>query len=226
MYRLPHTLHTRTLHTSVLRVLFHDAVGSLTLALNTSRPNKTRRACTVRISSFGSSSPSTSVASMSPQGRSPVRRRRSPCTCCAAARARRSCCRRSPCTCCAAARARRSYCRPAAVLATVALPPVLAEAAAAALLALAAPPPVLADAAAATLLAIAEPPPVLAEAADAALLALVAPPPVLADAAAAALLAPVAEPSMRTGHVARNLHYDCLSSSRSCPSPARLASRR
>ena len=34
--------------------------------------------------------------------------RRSPCTCCAAARARRSCCRRSPCTCCAAARARTS----------------------------------------------------------------------------------------------------------------------
>ena len=38
-------------------------------------------------------------------------RRRSPCSCCAAARARRCCCRRSPCTRCASARACRGRCR-------------------------------------------------------------------------------------------------------------------
>ena len=52
---------------------------------------------------------------------------RTPCTCCAAARARRSCCRRSPCNCGAAARARRGRCRRGSPCTRpAALPPVLA----------------------------------------------------------------------------------------------------
>ena len=52
--------------------------------------------------------PRRTLRPLSPRGTSRDRHRRSPCTCCAAARARRCHCRRSPCTCCAAARARRS----------------------------------------------------------------------------------------------------------------------
>ena len=44
---------------------------------------------------------------LSPRRKSRDRRRRSPCTCCAADHARRGRRRRSPCTCCAPARARR-----------------------------------------------------------------------------------------------------------------------
>ena len=97
-----------------------------------------------------------------------LRRRRTPCSGTAAARARRCPSRRTPCRCTAAARARRDAV-PAALLAAAPLPPVLADPLPAALFAMVLPPPVRAAAfrtafRPAALVALAPLPPVLADA--------------------------------------------------------------